>query len=280
MKIFQPIDQPDMIPIFYEKTGIKLNVLISYPYLGRSAEKLMRTYRHMINLLYCDSGGYSAHASGLKVTVWEWLRYLRAYGDEFDERFNLDDHFQDWERNLQNQLILERGLSDKPWRVVPVTHNTRDPFGEFSMYADMGHSFIAMGSNQRSIKDEVFQKIRDTYPQVKIHMFGNLNRKMLLQYRPYSADSTGYADEAKFGRINYWDPLENKAYRIRLGAREKPDINEFHFKTFNRRKEVEEFLKKTFGYSYYHLLTDVYARWFVNLYFYKQLEDYINANSR
>ena len=39
-------------------------------------------------------------------------------------------------------------------------------------------------------------------------------------------------------------------------------------------------MKKTFGYSYYHLLTDVYARWFVNLYFYKQLEDYINANSR
>ena len=40
MKIFHPVDQPRMIPIFYEKTGVKLNVLISYPYLGRSAEKL------------------------------------------------------------------------------------------------------------------------------------------------------------------------------------------------------------------------------------------------
>ncbi len=45
MKIFNAIDDAEIVPNFFEKTGEKLNVLISYAYLKGNGVKLTKYYR-------------------------------------------------------------------------------------------------------------------------------------------------------------------------------------------------------------------------------------------
>ena len=274
MKIFPAIPDANLIPMFFEKTGIKLNFLISYHYLRGQACNLDKS-RKMRGLLYLDSGAYSVATGKSHITVDEYLRYLNLNGKAFDETFNLDDDFNDPEHNWQNQVYLEKHLSRDIKRPIPVLHDSRDPFAEFETYYDE-YDYIAVGSNKKA-GDGFFKKMKAKYPDVKIHMFGNLDRKMLLEHRPYSADSASFAHATTFGEMYYWHPEKKKEYRLYLGGREKKGDNGIHFNEFEHKKEVEKFLNNVFGYRYQDLLVLPGAGWIVNFYFMKQLEDHINS---
>ncbi len=280
MKIFQAITNADIVPLFHEKTGQQLDVLISYPYLGGQASKLTKHYRDKIGSLYLDSGAYSVSRGKCKITLSEYCNYLKRYGNFFDGIFNLDDDFENPDHNLENQIYLEKGLSDK--RLIPVIHDTENPFDEFKMYADAGYDYIAIGSNKR-IKDEVFEKIKQDYPLVKIHMFGNLNREILSKHKPYSADATTWAVQAGYGYIYYWDndeeDVEKKENVIYVGEKEKKGNGIIHFNTFDKDGRLSSYLWEKFKYSYSDLLTSNEAKFIVNLYFFKELENYINSTS-
>jgi len=276
MNIVNAIGNAEIVKMFFGKTGIKLNYLISYQYLKGQAYKLVKLYRHMIALLFLDSGAYSYSKGISKITLSEFSLYFNRYGTHFDEVFSFDQDFLDPEVNLRNQLYLVKNLPAGRKPPIPVIHDPHDPFGELKSYQELGYSYVAIGSTQR-IKDDVFKRIKEEYPDLKLHMFGTLNRKMLMTHRPYSADSTGYAQAAARGSILYWHPGEKKEYQIDVGERDKNDAKIPHFKKFKYRREVEEFLFKTFNYEYRDLLVSTDAKWLTNCYFFKQLEDYINS---
>lgn len=268
MKILVVVGDSSIIPAFYCQTkGIKLNIMISYQYLRGQAQNVTEKYRDMIGLLYLDSGAFSASKGRSKITVQEYLGYLKMYGHLFDAVFNFDDKFDDPQHNLQNQIYLEEGLEGTGVVPVPVVHDAKDPFREFEMYAQSGHSFIAVGSNQ-ALPDEVFEKIKKEFPNVKVHMFGTLERGMLFKHKPYSADSSVYLHDAGTGHISYWDPMDKKECTIHVD-----DLQKFHHK-----KELEKFLSDTFEYDYQKLLTSYRAKQIVNIYFMKQLEDRVNES--
>jgi hypothetical protein len=265
MKIFMATTDSNIIPGFYQKTKIKLNVMISYHFLRGQASKVAEDYRGMIDLLYLDSGAYSASKGKSSITLPEYLGYLRMYGHLFDVVFNFDDNFNDPDHNLKNQLILEEGLARTGIKPIPVIHDTNDPFEEFKMYSELGHDYIAIGSNEK-LKDNFFERIKKDFPNVKVHMFGTLDRKMLSKHKPYSADSSSFVQEAAGGNIFYWDPIDKKEQRIKV----------IHFNRFKHKRDLENFLHKTFNYGYQDLLNSYDAKAIVNMYFYKQLEDLIN----
>jgi hypothetical protein len=230
----------------------------------------------MIDLLYLDSGAFSASKGRLRLTVSEYRRYIKRYGHLFDAVFNLDNDFNNPDHNFNNQAYLEEVLSETSVRPVPVIHDQKDPFEEFEIYAKQGHSYIAVGSNSK-LPDDVYKKIKDNYPDVDIHMFGSLNRKMLMNHRPYSADATTWAVQAGNGRIYYWDPIDQDDYLIYIGERELKDKSILTFENFPHKAELETFLAEKFGYDRNDLRTSNDARRIVNLYFFKQLEDVIHA---
>jgi len=277
MKIFMAVAHSEIIPAFYQKTKIKLNVMISYQYLGGQASKVAEDYRGMIDLLYLDSGAFSASKGRSSITLSEYLGYLKMYGHLFDAVFNFDDKFDDPEHNLNNQLFLEKGLEGTGIKPIPVVHDPKDPFGEFEMYAELGHDFIAIGSNKK-LKDDVFERIKKEFPNVKIHMFGTLERKMLFKHKPYSADSSSFEQEAGRANIFYWDPIDKKEYSIDVGEREKKGSKVIHCKRFHHRANLEKFIYKTFNYRCQDLLTSPEARPIVNIYFFKQIENRINQS--
>ena len=277
MIILDVIDNADVVPYFYEKTGIKMNVLTAYNYLPGQAYKLAKEYREMIGLFYLDSGAYSISRGRANHTVSEYRRYIRRFGSYFDEVFSLDDDFQNPDHNFNNQVFLEKDLPEGAKKPIPVIHDPDDPIGEFSSYADQNYDYIAVGSNKKH-SVEILNKMKEKYPDVKIHLFGNLTRKVLMEHKPYSCDSASWAHQAGFGSINYGDAADEKEYRIYLGEMEKKDKNSIHFNQFDHKQQLENFLAETFQFEYRDLLTSSYNKWIVNLYFLKQLEDFINAS--
>jgi hypothetical protein len=278
MKMFAAITEAEIVRKFYEKTEIKLNYLISYYYLEGQAYKLVKEYREMREDLYLDSGAYSVETGRSKISITEYLRYLKLYGEHFDQYFNLDDKFDDSEHNENNQYYLDSNLPSFAKRPIPVVHDDENPFADFRGYADMEHDFIAIGSKTK-LSDETIKRIKEEYPSVRIHIFGQLDIEWFKKYKPYSADAATWAHAAGFGDIYYWDPDENEHHKIYMGTTDRKDNDSVHFKKFAKREKVETFLKDTFGYQYSDLLpkSGAEARYIVNLYFYKQVEDYLTS---
>jgi hypothetical protein len=280
VKIFAAIVDAETVRMFYKKTGIKLNYLISYFYLENNAYKLIFEYRDMIESLYLDSGAYSVATGKSKISITEYLTYLKLYGHHFDEYFNLDDEFDNPNHNQSNQQYLEKELLPlRAKRPIPVVHD-EEQIIEFEEYVELGNNFIAIGSDP-AIKIVDLQKIMNKFPDVNIHMFGNIKREMLVKCKPYSADSATWAHNSMYGGIAFWDPDEQKDYKIYMGTREieDPEKDWTHFKKFKHRKKLEAFLHDTFGFQYRDLLPrdGAYNRHIVNLYFFYQFQEYLNT---
>jgi len=276
MKIFAAITNAGTVKMFFKKTGIKLNYLISYFYLDGQAHKITNEYRKMRKSLFLDSGAYSAEAGNIKISVSEYRTYLKLYGSLFGEYFNLDDNFDDPGLNQWNQEFIEKELPPDANNPIPVVHDNEDPFSEFRLYVDQGYKYIALGSTT-PISDEVFERIKKDYPNVKVHIFGRLDWNELIRHRPDSADAATWAHAAGNGNIMYWDPDEKERHTISVGSRDRDD-NVPHFKTFEHREKLEEFLHNTFSWDYGDLLKKGGAerRMMVNLYFYYEMEKHLS----
>ena len=276
--IFFAISDADIAPLFFDKTGIKCNYLMAFNNIKNQSWKLTNLYRKKINLLYLDSGAYaSSTRRSCAVSRDRYLDHLRGYGHKYDEFFNLDDNFNDPVHNQNNQHYLENGLGGTGMKPIPVVHDKTDPFGEFSMYANMGHQYIAIGSSgSRKGKDKLLTQAKNKYPEVKIHLFGDLDKYLLEKHRPYSADSASWAHQAGVGGgIYYWRPQEKKQYQFNIGGRNRVN-GKTHIKLSPLWNEIEDFLYNKFGYDH-HDLFNYKCRFILNIYAIKQYEDYLNS---
>ena len=275
--LFYAIVEADTVSLFFDKTGIKGNYLIAYNNIKGQSWKLTDQYREQINLLDLDSGAFASSTGKCIISLQGYLRYLQLYGHKYDTVFNLDDAFANPTHNLQNQLYLEKGLADTDILPVPVIHDKANPFGEFEMYAEMGHQYIAIGSaGSRSSKDQLLTQAKEKYPDIKIHLFGDLDRYLLEKHHPYSADSASWAHQAGVGGgISYWRPSENRQYNFNIGGRDSVKESE-HIKLSPLWEEVRAFLYDRFRYEYNDLFK-YQARFVLNLYSLKQYEDYLNS---
>ena len=279
VNIYHAINDADIVPKFSDRTGKKMNVMISYAYREGNMSKLTKEYRGMIDSLALDSGAYSVFTGKMKVSLREYIIFLKKYGDLFDYCFSFDDKFDDSYHNLLNQEELEAALKGKGWKPIPVIHDFDDPYGEFRLYESLGHDYIALGSMgvRKKIPNDILDKIRKEHPKTKIHMFGTLNLKMLMKYRPASADSSGWSQGAGKGNIYYWRPSENKYYSYNVGTVDSESSNKNHVKKSPFYDEIVEFWKDKLGLTPSNMVNKPEACYLCNLYFFTQVEDYLNS---
>jgi hypothetical protein len=275
MKIFQAINQADTIRKFFEKTQIKLNYLIAFDLTAGQTKKFTRDYRDMINLLYLESGGYGVRKGRANVTLADYLTYLQCHGHLYDKFTSLDDKHNDFTHNFSNLTFLASHLPDFQDKLMPVIHEPADYLREIGILAQEGYEQIAIGTPKK-IKDQVFEATKAELPQVKFHLLGKLNRQILARHKPESADASSWLKAAVYGIIHYWNPEESQEYKIYAGAQDKSKtIKAYH--NFQHKEHLEELLASTFKYSPQDIMSSTEARAMVNLYFYKQLEDYLNG---
>ena len=276
---------PGILKEFNSRTGNKLKLLISYAYLGPNFVELMTACKEMLDEWVLDSGAYSAERGRAVITVQEYGNYIAMFGHLFEAYFNLDDRFDDAEHNLRNQIYLEKRLASGLKRPVPVIHDKHDPCEEISMYVDMGHEYIAIGSDKSDV-DKIMEYVNDKHPGLQIHMFGSLDRKMLFKWRPYSADSAAWAHMAGFGLVNYWCHAEQREYTVSFARMIKAEKQESESvisakKFVKTHPEFKEFLRQTFGFDLAQLAgAHPLPRQIVNLYFFTQLEALLNAPAK
>jgi len=283
MKIYHASLNLRVLKKYFELFSEPLNVLLSIALIGGDTRGFLIECRHMVESIVADSGAWSVAKGKSTFSIDALISYLKLWGHLFDLYFNFDTNFSDqgFKDNYENQLKMEKeGLHP-----VPVVHNFFN--FEINFYLSLGkHPWLALGSAQsKNFADFQYavNRIKRKDSNVRIHWFGGSRFDWLIQTPVASCDTSSWAKTGGFGHILYWNDHEERLYkghRIYVGGYIKDeDDRSYHFVTYPWRKELEEYLSKTFGFEYVDLLgyEDKFNMQLVNTRFYAELEKRINA---
>jgi len=255
------------------------NALVSLAYNIKDWKPFLVKYRHMIGVLYGDSGAWSSAQGTSDIDLEDVIFFFSRYGPLMDLYFNFDSNFSDdgFEDNISNQLKMERaGLFP-----VPVIHNFFTK--EIEYYIESGkYEWLALGSSQvtsfNGFKSAV-DKIKRLNPDIKIHWFGGSRYEWMIKVPVASCDTTSWAKSGSFGKINYHNLQTGKSDLLYIGGRmPKFKDGEYHFLTYPWHQDVEDYLYQTFNLTYQDLCgyDDKANMQLVNTRFYVELEKRIN----
>lgn len=153
--------------------------------------------------LFLDSGAFSAHNSGIPISIDDYIVAVRRFQDKLTVYANLDviDNLQ---ATLKNQKIMEScGL--KPL----MTFHMGSDFKYLEMYMER-YDYIGLGGmvgiegSKVDFLNRVFALAKKYWP-VKFHGYGVTNTSLLTKFPFYSADSSSAIIAGAFGRIIEWD---------------------------------------------------------------------------
>lgn len=283
MKIYHASLNLRILKKYYQMFSQPLNVLISFAVIGRGTGGFLNN-RHMLSSIIADSGAWSV-AKGKKIdfSIVTLIAYLKLWGHRFDRYFNFDTDFSDhgFSNNWANQQRMEQaGLSP-----IPVVHNFFNFEIDFYMSLQK-YPWLALGSAQSTNLDDfryAVDRIKWKDSRAKVHWFGGSKYEWLIQTPVASCDTTTWAKTGGYGDIYFWNDQKNsvnKADKIYVGGRLRSNRDDgYHFVTYPWRKDLEEYLANTFGFEYADLLgyDDKFNRQLVNVRFFAELEDRINA---
>jgi len=266
---------------YYDKIKKPLYALISYALLDSDTEVMIAEKGKMLDGLILDCGAWTDQKSPNPTDIDDYINYLLIAGKHYDFYFNLD---QDFDENVFSSLNLRHllKLEESGLAPVPVIHSLYD--GEIEYYIDRGYKMLALGSSYATRPDAlkfVFDKFAK-YPDVKIHIFGTASYENLIHVPAYSVDSSSWGTSGKFGQLNYWNPESkkvDKTERIYIGGYYHPnDVRGDHFLNYNCKTYLEEYLYKTFNFTYEDLIGDdgYYNLQVVNIHYFVELEHRIN----
>ena len=98
----------------------------------------------------------------------------------------------------------------------------------------------------------------------------------MIKHRPDSVDAASWIRSAGYGIVHYWHPQEETEYKIYAGNKKEPTGTIVKLSEFRHREQFMELVTSFFKYSERDIIDSTEVRSMLNLYFYKQLEDYIN----
>ena len=270
---------------YHDKMKQNVSGLVSYALLDGDTVDVVREKGKKLDGLILDCGAWTDQKSMNPTDIDEYISYLLVTGGHYDFYFNLD---QDFRENVFSSLNLGHllKLEEAGLHPVPVIHSLYT--GEIEYYIDKGYKIIALGSSYATRLDAlkfVFDKFAK-YPDVKIHIFGTTNYKNLIEVPAYSVDSSSWGTSGKFGDMTYWNSESDKVDktdRIYIGGYYRPyDEPEHHFETYYCKKQLEEYLEKTFHFTYKDFLgaNGYYNLQIVNIHHYVELEKRITEEHR
>jgi hypothetical protein len=149
------------------------------------------------------------------------------------------------------------------------------------------YPWLALGSAQSKNFDDfryAVDQIKWKDSRVKVHWFGGSRYEWLIKTPVASCDTTTWAKTGAYGYIYFWNGQKDAVYKadkIYIGGTMKIEKGEgYHFVKYPWRKDVEDYLAKTFGFEYADLLgyDDKLNMQLVNVRFFAELEDRINAD--
>jgi hypothetical protein len=154
-----------------------------------------------------DSGGYTAHKQGVRISLPAYADYVKRTSDIWTLAASLDVIGRgkaSAERSYKNFLALR----DMGAQVAPVWH-VGEPIEALQTYLDAGEDYILMGGMVdaplpwlRRQLDKVWGEVlthADGSPKVKTHGFGMTRLELIVRYPWTSLDSTSWLQTSRFG---------------------------------------------------------------------------------
>uniref|UniRef100_A0A6M3XMY0 Uncharacterized protein n=1 Tax=viral metagenome TaxID=1070528 RepID=A0A6M3XMY0_9ZZZZ len=153
--------------------------------------------------LFLDSGAFSAFSKGAKISLEEYVNFIKGHQEYLEVYANLDV-LGDPQATLDNQDKMEQeGLFPLP------CFHYGEPIEFLEHY--LKYNYIALGgmvpiaTNDLLLwLDQIFAKyICDDsgMPKVKVHGFGMTSLKLMKRYPWYSVDSTSWVVTSRVGQI-------------------------------------------------------------------------------
>lgn len=176
----------------------KLNLLIAYPYLDKSSQKLLAEHQGSIRFLL-DSGAFTAWKSGKPITLDDYCRFLEALPITPWRYFTLDVVGDPHATRENYETMLKRGFKPVPIFTRGGALEMLDAYYEAS-------DLVGLGG--------VVRKGNDTFAWLKavirhagkraVHILGFTVIDWLKYFRPFSCDSSSYSCAASFGKISIY----------------------------------------------------------------------------
>ena len=93
------------------------------------------------------------------------------------------------------------------------------------MYVEMGHDYIALGSMgaKKKIETTHHEEDQGAYPDLRLHLFGITDPKVLETVMPYSADSSTWAKQPATVTCITGGTTKRRIFRYYVGGREKKE---------------------------------------------------------
>jgi hypothetical protein len=211
---------------------------------------MIETNKDKINL-FIDSGAFSAWSLGIKITIEEYITFIKRFNDAITVYANLDV-IGNVEGTWRNQKIME----DAGLHPLPVYH-IEDPIEYLDKcleydYFCLGGMAKGYSTHERTkFLDKCFTIICNTknhMPLAKVHGFGVTGYSLITRYPWYSVDSTTWANFAAYGQVIV-PPRRNKKWCYsepfgiyRLSVRPSTTKNELSMLNTWRDEERKNFL--------------------------------------
>lgn len=165
----------------------KLNLLIAYPYLKK---EYLSDMAGLVKEGKCrfllDSGAFTCHSLGIKVTVDEYCKFLDSLPWK-PWRYFMLDVIGDPEATRRNyEIMLERGYDPIPIFTQGDSYDSLEYFYSKSDLVGIGGLVIPDKKKVQAFISETMHHINGR----KCHWLGITDDKMVKHFRPYSCDSS------------------------------------------------------------------------------------------
>ncbi len=199
-----------------------VDALVSYHYYKRDEQMAAVTAPGHLRLIG-DSGAFSAYTQGKPVQLADYAAWCLRW----------ENHLQ-WVAALD--VIGDPDATYRNWRIfrdihgiraIPTVHAGGQP-ELLDRYAAEGCDFVGLGGLVGLPPARVFPWVvamvryaRDHHPQMRFHLWGITNRKILASVPVYSADSSGIMGAAyRFARVDLFDPVRQVVRPIYLDGKQ------------------------------------------------------------
>lgn len=194
-----------------------VGALVSFHYYAREdLDPLFET-----GAVIADSGAFSAHTLGSKITVKQYARWLDEHRGRFRFAFSLDVVF-----DPEGSYRQWRELADKHGhKTVPVLHYG-EPAQALDRYATQGATLVGLGGivvkpANRTLPwaAHVLRYARDKWPAIRFHGLGIDPRSRLARLPFYCYDSSAFTAAYRYARLGLTRPGTSRAITVPLDGK-------------------------------------------------------------
>jgi hypothetical protein len=263
------------------------NILESWHYVGK--QRFVDDMRKDGAQVFLDSGAFSAHTLGVKLSVWEYCEYIKRNMDILRREDNVLmasvlDGIGDPHQTYRNQLEMEaRGVTPLPCFHYGEDERYLEHYVREYPYITIGGMVTKGSQNPLEMSkdleiwlDRIFDKFicdKSGRPRVKVHGFGLTSIKMMEMYPWFSCDSSSWIQYAVYGHIFH---PKHGVITVSGKSPRKHDAN-MHISTLvDIHKDYVHAMLNSLGFNL-ERLQDVYeSRAAFNMWSFKEINHIIN----